>query len=305
MNQTVGICIATHNRREDLARTLRELARLDPPPAEIIVLADGCTDGTTEVIAEKFPAIRLLVHAEARGSIPSRNEMALACRSEILLSLDDDSHPIETDFIARVAHLFHENSALAVASFPQRTDESRESLSQTDFGPSYFAGTFVNSGAAIRRTVFSELGGYPESFRHAYEEPDFALRCVAAGWQVRYETSLTIRHHFTAVQRDELRTHHRHARNELWSVLLRCPAPQLFAVAAFRVARQAGYAGQRGLRWLMREPVWWCDCLRGFSARLAERQPLPWKSYRAWMELVRTPIHSSEEWLAKFGKPCA
>jgi hypothetical protein len=107
------------------------------------------------------------------------------------------------------------------------------------------------------------------------------------------------------VQRDELRTHHRHARNELWSVLLRCPSPQLFAVAAFRVARQAGYARRRGLLWLAREPVWWCDCLRGLSALLAERKPLPWKKYRAWMKLIRTPIRSEEEWLARFGKPCA
>src|SRR4030095_10780700 len=177
----------------------------------------------------------------------------------------------------RVARLFHENSALAVASFPQRTDESRESLSQTDFGPSYFAGTFVNPGAAIRRTVFSELGGYPESFRHAYEEPDFALRCVAAGWQVRYETSLTIRHHYTSAQRNELRMHQQHARNEQWSVFLRCPAPYFVAVALFRLLRQAGYARRRGGSWLLREPLWWWDCLRGAAARLGERRPLPWR----------------------------
>ena len=303
MNPPISVCIATRNRREELARTLHELARLDPAPAEIIVLADGCTDGTTKLVAQKFPVTRLLEHAEARGSVPSRNEMATVCRTELFLSLDDDSYPIENDFIARVARLFGESPRLAVASFPQRTDESPESLTQSGFGASHFAGTFVNSGAVIRRSVFTTLGGYPDAFCHAYEEPDFALRCVAAGWQVRHETSVAIRHHFTAAQRNELRTHHRHARNELWSVLLRCPAPQLFAVAAFRVARQAGYARRRGLSWLVREPAWWCDCLRGVAARLGERQPLPWRKYRAWMELVRRPIHSTDEWVAKFGEP--
>ena len=53
---TVGICIATHNRRDDLTRTLREIARLDPQPAEIIVAADGCTDGTAEFVAREYPA---------------------------------------------------------------------------------------------------------------------------------------------------------------------------------------------------------------------------------------------------------
>ena len=303
MSPAVSICIATHNRREDLTRTLREIARLDPPPAEIIVVADGCTDGTPEFVAREYPAARLIVHDEARGSIPSRNEMAAVCTNEVFLSLDDDSYPIETDFISRVARLFAGNSALAVASFPQRTDEFPATLTQTDFGPSHFTGTYANSGAAIRRSVFNALGGYPDFFGHAYEEPDFALRCCAAGWQVRHETSLKIRHHFTKTQRNEMRTHRRHARNELWSVLLRCPAPMLVAVALFRLARQGGYAAGRGISWLLREPRWWFACLAGLPRSLATRDPLPWKKYRAWMELVRRPIQSRDEWVAKFGEP--
>ncbi len=301
MSASVAICIATHNRRDDLTRTLREIARLDPQPTEIIIAADGCTDGTPEFVANEYPAARLITHVEARGSIPSRNEMAAVCTSEIFLSLDDDSYPIETDFISRLARMFDENSALAIASFPQRTDEFPATLTQTDFGPPHFTGTYANSGAAIRRAVFTKLGGYPDFFQHAYEEPDFALRCCAAGWQARHETSLTIRHHFTSAQRDEVRTHHRHARNELWSVLMRCPAPQLFAVALFRIARQAGYAARRGASWLVREPQWW----RSVLALRLKREPLPWKTYRAWMELVRHPIQSRDEWVAKFGEPNA
>ena len=299
----VAICITTHNRREDLARTLREIARLNPPPAEIIVVADGCTDGTADFVAREYPATRLIVHERSLGSIPSRNEMAVACASEIFLSLDDDSHPIETDFIARVSRLFAENPVLAIASFPQRTDEFPDSLTQTDFGSSHFTGTYANSGAAIRRSVFTALGGYPDLFRHAYEEPDFALRCAAAGWQARHETSLTIRHHFTTAQRNEIRTHQRHARNELWSVALRCPAPQCFAVGLFRLVRQAGYAASRGASWLVREPAWWCAGLAGLPQCLAARRALPWRKYRAWMKLVRRPIHARDEWIEKFGTP--
>jgi GT2 family glycosyltransferase len=190
---------------------------------------------------------------------------------------------------------------MAVASFPQRTDEFPETLSATEFGPSQFVGSFVNSGAAIRRSAFVELGGYPDFFFHAYEEPDFSLRCVAAGWEVRHVTSLTIRHHFTTSQRNELRTHQRHARNELWSVLLRCPAPQLFAVAAFRTARQFGYASRRGVSWVIREPAWWLAFARGVPQCLAARRPLPWRIYLSWMRLLRTPIADVAEWSKRFG----
>src|SRR5207244_177178 len=133
------------------------------------------------------------------------------------------SHPSEPDFFGRLREFFENNQRLAVLTFPQRSDEFPETLRARDFGPSYFTGTFSNAGAAIRKSAFIELGGYPAGWRHAYEEPDFALRCVAAGWQVRCETGLTIRHHYTPAHRNEIRTHHFHARNELWSVMMRCP----------------------------------------------------------------------------------
>ncbi|EDY18354.1 glycosyl transferase family 2 [Chthoniobacter flavus Ellin428] len=301
MSLTVAVCITTHNRRDELTRTLAALATLNPPPDEILIAVDGCQDGTLELLRDKYPQARLLIHEQAQGSIPSRNELAAACRGDIFLSLDDDSYPLETDCIARLRDLFTARPRLAVASFPQRSDEFPASLTATDFGPSQFVGSYANSGAAIRRSVFEQLGGYPGFFFHAYEEPDFALRCAAAGWQVWHEVSITIRHHFTGAQRNEIRTHQRHSRNEFWSVLLRCPAPQCLGVALFRLVRQFGYAGKRGLDWVVREPAWWLAALKGVSRCLAQRQPLPWEKYRAWMELVRTPLASEAEWNAKFG----
>jgi GT2 family glycosyltransferase len=300
MNLRVAVCIATHNRRAELARTLAALGTLAPAPDEILVAADGCTDGTAEWLRENHPRVRLFIHEQPRGSIPSRNELAAASTSEIFLSLDDDSYPIEGDFIVRVRTLFSENARLAVASFPQRTDERPETLTAASFGEPRFVGSYANSAAAIRRLVFQELGGYPDFFFHAYEEPDFALRCAAAGWEVRYETAGTIRHHFTSVQRNELRTHQRHARNELWSVLLRCPAPQVFVVGAFRALRQFGYAWRRGIGWALREPQWWLAFLRGIPGCLAARAPLPWTRYAAWMRLLRTPLSDPAEWAARF-----
>lgn len=302
MSLRVGITIATHNRREELARTLVQLAQLDPAPDEILVCADGCHDGTADFVRENHPHIRLVLHETARGSIPSRNELAHACSCEVFVSLDDDSYPIDADFIARVRAAFAQAPRLAVLSFAQRSDEFPASLTAADFGQSAFVASYANSGAAIRREAFTRLGDYPDFFFHAYEEPDFALRCVCDGWQVRYDPGLLVRHHFTTAQRNEIRTHHRHARNECWSLLMRCPAPQLFGVLLFRIARQLGYALRRGPAWVMREPQWWWSMIQGAGRALRERKPLPWARYVAWMRLARTPITSEQEWNALFGE---
>jgi GT2 family glycosyltransferase len=301
MSLRIAVTITTHNRRAELERTLGKLAHLAPAPDEIRVCADGCTDGTLELLRESHPSVKVVVHDTARGSIPSRNELAMETACDVFISLDDDSYPVATDFIRRVRELFANSPRLAVAAFAQRTDEFPESLNAGHFGDVQWVGSFANSGAAIRREAFVELRGYPGFFFHAYEEPDFALRCVNAGWQVRFEPSMLVRHHFTATERNEMRTHHRHARNECWSVLLRCPALALPIVLAWRAVRQFGYAAKRGAAWLIREPVWWWQAFRGIGPCIAAREPLPWKRYLAWMQLVRRPIHTETEWNARFG----
>jgi GT2 family glycosyltransferase len=294
----VAVCITSHQRRSELARTLGEIARLDPRPDETIVIADGCTDGSAEMVRADFPWVRLIVHETAHGSVPSRNEMGRATDCDVFLSLDDDSYPVETDAIPRIRALFTGNPRLAVAEFPQRTDERPASLEQTNFGPARFIGSYANSGAVVRRSVFVELGGYEDAFFHAYEEPDFALRCCAAGWQVKFEPALHIRHHWTSSQRSEIRIHHRHARNETWSAWMRCPLPWLLLVGPFRAWRQLGYAWKRG--WTLREPVWWWQALCGLGTCLRRRRALTWKKYRAWMQLVRTPHGDAAKWEGDF-----
>ena len=300
MSHRIAICITTHNRRAELERTLAQIAALTPQPDELLIVADGCNDGTAEFVRDRHPHARLIVHEQGRGSIPSRNEMAAATTCDVFLSLDDDSYPLEPDAIALIRDLFEKNARLAVAAFPQRSDEYPDTLTVQDFGSAKFVGSYANSGAAIRSSAFRDIGGYPDFFFHAYEEPDFSLRCVAAGWEVRHETVVTVRHHFTAAERNEIRTHQRHARNELWSVLMRCPLPQLPVVAAYRAVRQFGYACHRGLDWAVREPKWWFAFLLGIPRCLAARTPLPWRRYLAWTRLLRKPTDDRAEWSAHF-----
>lgn len=290
MSLRTTVTIATKNRLDDLRRTLSVVAQLDPAPDELLITADGCTDGTVDFVRTHYPNAELIVNETSRGSTGSRDTMFRRATGDLIVILDDDSYPLDGDFLARVPKFFEENPQLAVLTFPQRSNENSESLHATDFGPPQFVGTYVNCASVLRKRAFIELGGYVERFRIAYDEPDFALRCISAGWQIRFETSLTIRHHYSPAQRSEIRMHHMHARNELWSVFMRCPMPQLFAVALFRTARQLGYARKRGIAWLLREPSWWFASFAGLRRCIAERAPIPWVKYRRWMELVRRPI---------------
>jgi GT2 family glycosyltransferase len=286
---TSSVIITTKNRSGELANTLQALRKLHTSPKEFLITLDRCTDDSREVVTSLWPSAKVSVNNPGKGSIPARDNMLRAASGELVLSLDDDSYPLDRDFFSKAAALFDADPKLAVLWFPQRSEEFPDSLDQSDFGPDQLTGSYSSSGAIIRRAAYLALPGYATDFGHAYEEPDFALQCLAAGWSVRQHTGLLIRHHYSGVNRNELRTHHLHARNEAWSVLLRCPSPWWPFVLLRRALGQLLYAAKRGPRWLVREPLWWWTALVGASAIWRQRAPVAWSAYRRWRQLLRRP----------------
>jgi GT2 family glycosyltransferase len=279
------VMITTLNRLNDLQRTCEVLSSLEPQPFEVLITADGCTDETVSYIQANYPGYHLIVNQSGRGSVASRAAMMQRASGDLVLALDDDSYPEQLDCLRSLAIIFEENPKLAIATFPQRTDEYPDTLSQTDFGIQKPIRSFANSGACLRVSAYRDLPGFEPMFFHMYEEPDYAIQCIANGWEVRYFPQITIRHHFTGTGRSEVRNHHRHARNELWSALIRCPMPYVLGIILYRICSQSLYAAKRGPAWLIREPLWWLQALKGLPRALRYRKPLSWNGYRKWLEL--------------------
>jgi len=280
----VSVMITTSNRLEELQRTLQMLGKLDPAPDEVLVAADGCTDGTAEFLSA-MPNVKFVVNQPARGSVASRDRMIREARGELVLALDDDSYPEQLDCIARLVPLFEQRSNLAVLHFPQRTDEYPDTVAQMDFGHEKLTRSFANSGAVLHRSTYLELAGFEPRFYHMYEEPDYGLQCLAAGYDVVFSPIVTIRHHYSGQARDEIRIHHRHARNEFWSSLMRCPFPFALGVLGWRAASQFRYACRRGWSWVVREPRWWAQAVAGIPYFIRKRKPVSWEAYKRWLSL--------------------
>ena len=278
--------ITTRNREADFRRTCRVLYKLDPPPLEILITADGCTDGTVDMVKAELASAKVIINHIGLGSVASRDRMMREAQGDLVLALDDDSYPEQLDCVSRIISLFEQNSKLAVAHFPQRTDEYPETLDQTDFGPSRPTRSFANSGAVLRRSIYMQLAGFEPKFFHMYEEPDYALQCTGSGYEVLFSPIITIRHYWSNQTRNEIRNHHRHSRNELWSVLLRCQFPYCLGVMAYRIFSQFRYACKRGPNWVIREPVWWWQGLAGIPYCLKRRNPIPWRRYKEWLRFT-------------------
>jgi GT2 family glycosyltransferase len=281
----VSIMITTKNRANDLERTCRAIKLFQPLPIEVLLTADSCTDRTVELISNEFSDVTLFVNERPLGSVASRDRMIRSARGDLVLALDDDSYPEEKDCIARIIAPFEANPKLAVLHFPQRSDEYPATVEQEHFGPERLTRSFPNSGAVLRRSTYLQLPGFEPRFFHMYEEPDYALQCIAGGYEVLFTPVITIRHHYSGQSRSEMRNHHLHSRNELWSIGLRCPFPYAIALALYRVMSQFGYACKRGINWVVHEPVWWWSAIVGLPWVFRKRQPVQWAGYKKWLSL--------------------
>jgi GT2 family glycosyltransferase len=280
---TVSVMMTTKDRIVDLRRTCHVLQRLNPAPLEVLITIDGFTEDVHEAVKTELQQARVFVNQVGLGSVASRDRMMREARGDLVLALDDDSYPEQADCIDRIIPFFKQRPKLAVLHFPQRSDEYPETLAQTNFDSEHLTRSFANSGAVLRRSAYLQLPGFESRFFHMYEEPDYALQCVAAGYEVLFSPAITIRHHYSGQARDEIRIHHRHARNEFWSTVMRCPFPFAIGVLSWRVFSQFRYACKRGWSWVAREPVWWCEALTGIPYCIRKRRSVPWAAYKGWL----------------------
>ena len=85
----VSVVITTHNRIDLLPRALESVRRQTVQPLEVIVVADGCNDGTAEWLTGEAD-IRTIIHPDAKGISAARNAGIASARGEWLAFLDDD-----------------------------------------------------------------------------------------------------------------------------------------------------------------------------------------------------------------------
>ncbi len=85
----VSVIIPTHNRADLLPRALNSVLAQTLPPGEIILVDDGSTDRTGDLIRQQYPTVRYLRQA-CRGVSAARNLGIAAARGDWIALLDSD-----------------------------------------------------------------------------------------------------------------------------------------------------------------------------------------------------------------------
>lgn len=255
------VVVTTKDRRDELPRALDSVLAQDAEP-EVLVIDDGSSDGTADMVRNAYPGVRLHRNEQSVGLIAARNMAAEMASGDVLVSIDDDA-AFSTPYV--VSQTLRDISAPAIGavSIPH-ADVMRPDGKRTERAPDgeeiWVTAVFVGTAYAIRRDVFLGLGGFRGDFVHQGEEADLCLRLLDAGWWCRVGRSDMIEH-FESAQRNLDRMELYGRRNELLHVWANVPWPwtvPFMAVYAAKALRHGFATGRarvqlRGLRWGLRD----------------------------------------------------
>lgn len=111
---TISVVIPVYNRENSIRRALDSVLAQSLPPYEIIVVDDGSTDRTADIIAEHYPTVTL-IRQPNRGQCTARNEGIARAGGDLIALLDSDDFWLP-DKLRVQARVFEEHPQLGLVA---------------------------------------------------------------------------------------------------------------------------------------------------------------------------------------------
>lgn len=264
----ISVVVITHNRRDELDRTLRRLAELPEDPA-VVVVDNASSDGTVDMVRAHHRDVALLPSTRNLGAV-GRNLGVQLVSTPYVAFCDDDTW-YDPGALRHAADLLDSHPTLAVVTAAIIVEpggkldaicaEMADSpLDRTSDIPGYPLLSFLAGVSILRREPFLAAGGFSERLWLGGEEELLASDLARAGWDMAYVPDVVAHHYASRIRDSHLRRRHG-IRNTLWFTWLRRPLWHavlrtfrlLRRLPRDRVTAQGVGDAVRGLPWVIRE----------------------------------------------------
>jgi GT2 family glycosyltransferase len=193
----VSIIIVSYNTAHLIADCLKSVQNSSGVEKEIFVVDNVSSDNSVELIAARFPAVKLIVNKENRGFGTANNQALKDCRGRYIIFLNPDTKVNPNTLKNAVAFMdANQHIGLAGAKILNPDGTLQESVSYKYPGEKFTSGETVKLQGNIacvlgafmiaRKPLLDELHGFDEDFFLYGEDQDLCWRIREKGFSIGY-----------------------------------------------------------------------------------------------------------------------
>ncbi len=211
----ISAVVVTWNRAALLKNCLQSLRGQQGVEMEILVVDNGSTDGSVEMVAREFPEVRLIRNRTNRGFCAANNQGIAAARGEYIALLNNDAEASPGWAAALREACRHDASVGMVASKilvyedPTRIDKAGHLIYPDGQNRGRGTGAIDHGqfdtlepvlwpdgcAALYSAAMLREIGGFDEDLFAYGDDAELGLRARIAGWNCLYAPGAVVRHH--------------------------------------------------------------------------------------------------------------
>ena len=199
-NINISVIIPTYNRSKLLIRAIKSVINQTLQPEEIIVIDNGSTDNTSNIIARYFRNIRYFFH-DKKGVSSARNKGLKISRGNWISFLDSDDEWVKDKLMLQREYLL-KNSNAQFLHTNEIWYKNGKYLNQKKIHKKSGGFIFKNclelccispSSTMIKKSLFDQIGYFDESLE-VCEDYELWLR-ISSKIKIHFlEDKLTIKH---------------------------------------------------------------------------------------------------------------
>lgn len=200
----VSVIVLNWNGKDYLRKCLVSLQKTQYPNFEVIVVDNASTDGSSQMVYEMFPWVKLIVNKKNVGFSLGNNIGIKNANGEIIVLLNNDTE-VHPEWLNKIIHIFKKDPTIGIVGcilcFP-KTDIIQFSgayLHPAGYGivphygmrlrdlkfPDIWEVDYVMGAAlAIKRGTIKKIGLLDPAFFAYYEDVDWCFRVKKSGYKV-------------------------------------------------------------------------------------------------------------------------
>lgn len=217
---SISVVICAYNAAGTLDECLRHTCALDYPDLEVVVVDDGSTDETRDIVARHRRA--RLVELPHRGLAVARNVGFQEARGDLVAYLDSDAYPPpEWPYYLALGMDAPNVAGTGGPNVPPPGDgPGAHQVAAAPGGPAHVlfgddrAEHIPGCNMAFWKDRLIEVGGFDPIFTAAGDDVDLCWKVLDRGWEIGFHPAAMVWHHRRAGLRRYLRQQRGYGRSE-------------------------------------------------------------------------------------------